>query len=169
MKYVFISLLVLLISCQSTVRYTSGKNLTDDYSDTSSNTTGDNNDSNIDAGRMSKIIAGYLRTPYKSGGVDKNGIDCSGLVLAVYDDYNSTQLPRNTGKLYNKLKDVDHKKISYGDLVFFALNSSGVSHVGIYVGNNKFVHASKSRGVVIDSIKDKYYSKSFMGIRRVLW
>jgi murein DD-endopeptidase / murein LD-carboxypeptidase len=169
MRYAVICFLILIIACQSTVRYTSEGDLTDSPADNSEENSGDYSAGTVDSGRMNKIIAGYLRTPYKNGGVDKNGIDCSGLVMAVYNEYNSTRLPRNTGKLYSKLRNVEYKTIAYGDLVFFALNGSGVSHVGIYVGNKKFVHASKSRGVVIDSMNEDYYVNSFKGVRRVLW
>jgi len=169
MRYVVICFLIIFVACQSAVRYSSGRNLTENNTDNSDEDSTVSFTGTVDAGRMNKIIAGYLRTPYKSGGVDKNGIDCSGLVMVVYNEYNSTKLPRNTGKLYNKLKNVESKKIAYGDLVFFALNSSGVSHVGIYIGNNKFVHASKARGVMINSMNEEYYSKSFRGARRVLW
>ena len=110
---------------------------------------------------MGKIIAGYLRTPYQLGGSGKLGIDCSGLVYVIYRDYNSTRLPKNTEKLYRDLKRVDYKNCRYGDLLFFSFDRTQVSHVGIYVGNNKFVHASKSRGVIISSMNEDYYRDNY--------
>jgi lipoprotein Spr len=122
----------------------------------------------VDAERMSRIIKGYLGTPYRSGGYGKLGVDCSGLVYAVYRDYANLHLPPNSRKLFGKLRRVSAQNLRYGDLVFFSLNGKHASHVGIYVGNDKFAHASVSRGVIVSSLEDKSYRGSFVGARRVL-
>jgi len=109
-----------------------------------------------------------MGTPYRSGGYGKLGIDCSGLVYAVYRDYAGLHLPPSTKKLFNGLERVSYRDLNYGDLVFFSINGKHASHVGIFVGDDKFVHASKSRGVVLGSLTDKYYRQTFVGARRVL-
>jgi len=152
-----------VIACQSTVRYTSNRAYSDIYVDDGSS------DGSVIAARMGRVIAGYLHVPYEKGGRDKSGIDCSGLVSAIYDEYNGTRLPPNSRKLYNNLKSVEYRNIKYGDLLFFSLNGSKISHVGIYVGNGKFVHASESKGVIISSLKESYFKNSFEGVRRVFW
>ena len=168
MKY-FLTLAILqLFACQSAVRYTSSANIAD--LPVSSGGLIDNGQSGpIDQGRMGKIIAGYLRTPYKVGGTGKLGLDCSGLVFVVYRDYNNSHLPVSAVSLFKSLKTVEYKDIKYGDLVFFSFDGTEVSHVGIYVGNDKFVHASQSNGVIISSIVEDYYRASYKGSRRVLW
>ena len=168
MRYMILLLALSLVACQSTVRYTSGGDVYDpDVNNQPSS--GEQSGSVVVPASMGKIIAGYLRTPYKSGGMNKDGIDCSGLIHVVYKQYNGTRLPVNSGKLFNNLRSVEYENIKYGDLIFFNLNGAGISHVGIYVGNQKFVHASKSRGVIISSMKENYYRNAFKGARRVLW
>lgn len=175
MRILIILLLSTFLSCQSAVRYTSGRELTTGSYGNGTETTGHsentqiNQSGSIDQSTMGKIIAGYLRTPYQLGGTGKLGIDCSGLVYVVYRDYNSTRLPKNTDKLYHDLKRVDYQNCHYGDLLFFSFDNTNVSHVGIYVGNNKFVHASQSRGVIISSMNEDYYRNNYKGARRVIW
>jgi len=163
------------LACQSNVRYTSGREISTAASGGISTNSSGNNHANtnysgtVDQSTMGKIIAGYLRTPYQLGGTGKLGIDCSGLVYVIYRDYNSTRLPKTTNKLYHDLKRVDYKNCRYGDLLFFSFDRTDVSHVGIYVGNDKFVHASKARGVIISSMNEDYYRNNYKGARRVLW
>ncbi len=169
MKFAVVFILAMALGCQPAVRFTS------DHSTPAPGKSTEKPDINEDSGgtvnqdKMGKVIAKYLYTPYKLGGTGKLGIDCSGLVYVVYRDYNATRLPANTDDLFRRLRRIDYKDIAYGDLVFFSFDGSDVSHVGIYVGNDKFVHASKSRGVVITKINDEYYRKAYRGARRVLW
>lgn len=175
MRYFICLIVLILLACQSNVRYTSGREISTAASGGNSSNPSQNDNFNpghsgkIDQSTMGKIIAGYLRTPYQLGGTGKLGIDCSGLVYVVYRDYNSTRLPKSTDKLYRDLKRVDYKNCKYGDLLFFSFDRTEVSHVGIYVGNNKFVHSSKSRGVIISSMNEDYYRNNFTGARRVMW
>jgi len=171
MRYAVLFILVMAVGCQPAIRFTSdhGRPVSKKTTQSPDNDHYTYNSGAVDKDRMSKVIAGYLYTPYKLGGTGKLGIDCSGLVYVVYRDYNSTRLPANTDKLFNRLKRVNYKDIAYGDLVFFSFDGSDVSHVGIYVGHDKFVHASKSRGVVITKINDEYYRSAYKGARRVVW
>jgi lipoprotein Spr len=124
--------------------------------------------SKINVQKMNHIINSYMGSPYKKNGTSRLGIDCSGLVREVYRRYSGISLPHDTKKLYALVKKVDKKYLLYGDLVFFAFNSREVSHVGIYIGEKEFVHASSSQGVIVSSINDEYYRKNYAGARRVI-
>lgn len=122
----------------------------------------------VDVARLSSIVEDYVGTKYRSGGYGKLGVDCSGLVYAVYRDYGNIHLPPNTKKLYTQLPRVSYREIQYGDLVFFSLEGKHASHVGIYVGDDKFVHASRSQGVICSSLTEEYYLSAYVGARRVI-
>lgn len=124
--------------------------------------------SKINKNKMSYIINSYLGTPYKNNGTSRLGIDCSGLVREVYRRYSGINLPHDTKKLLTLVKKVEKKNLLYGDLVFFAFESREVSHVGIYIGEGEFVHASISEGVIISALNDEYYRKGYVGARRVV-
>jgi lipoprotein Spr len=168
---VMLAAVVALVGCEPSVRYSpnpskpavdrSAGYIEPDASDTG------RGESSIDTDRMRKIIEGYLGTSYRSGGYGKLGIDCSGLVYAVYRDLDNLHLPTSSKKLFNTLRRVSYRDLKYGDLVFFSLNGKHASHVGLYIGDNKFVHASESRGVIISSLTEEYYRQSYVGARRV--
>lgn len=114
-----------------------------------------------------KNARSYLGVPYKWGGTTSKGFDCSGFTQVVFKN-NGTSIPRTTGQQYKTGKAVSKSNLQQGDLVFFNTTGRGVSHVGIFVGNNNFIHASTSRGVMISSINDPYYWGSrYIGARRV--
>lgn len=106
-------------------------------------------------------IAGWLGAPYLYGGTNINGVDCSGLAQAVYRRVYNIDLERVTINMAQRTRRVNRRNLREGDLVFFKINLRKVSHVGIYISNNKFVHASTSRGVVISDLDENYYSSRF--------
>lgn len=112
-----------------------------------------------------------IGTPYSWGGDDADGFDCSGLVLYVFREIAGLELPRTARAQRSEGKTVSAKKeLRPGDLVFFATRGRGVtSHVGIYIGQNKFVHAPR-RGtkVRVDDMKTAYWSKRYLGARAYL-
>ena len=112
-----------------------------------------------------------IGTPYSWGGDDADGFDCSGLVLYVYREIAGLELPRTARAQRSEGKTVSAKKeLRPGDLVFFATRGRGItSHVGIYIGQNKFVHAPR-RGtkVRVDDMKTAYWSKRYLGARAYL-
>ena len=109
-----------------------------------------------------------LNIPYRFGGSSFIGIDCSAYVQKVYGFLNMP-IPRSAREQYHVGESVDKEDLSMGDLVFFRTYASFPSHVGIYLGNNLFIHAS-SRGkkVTIDSLETPYYFKRFIGAKRLL-
>jgi peptidoglycan endopeptidase LytE len=110
----------------------------------------------------------YLGTPYRWGGEGPSGVDCSGLVSLVYSPY-VPHFPRSTYDQWTVGVVVDRAALAPGDLVFFDTDGSGPSHVGIYVGADRFVHPSASAGrVVVDLLTEPYYASRYLGARRVL-
>ena len=111
--------------------------------------------------------ARWVGTPYKSGGKDRSGIDCSGLSCRIYENVYQVKLSRRSEDQYRK-DCRQHKKrrhLKSGDLVFF--HSTGkrrrVNHVGIYLKENLFIHASSSRGVCVDNLDDDYWTRRWLG------
>ena len=107
----------------------------------------------------------WIGTPYKYGGEDKRGIDCSGLVLNVYKSALDIKLPRNSGEQAKYCSPLQKNQLMPGDLIFFATGSSRkrVSHVGIYVGDGRMVHSSASSGVVVSDIESDYFVRTYAG------
>jgi Cell wall-associated hydrolases (invasion-associated proteins) len=117
---------------------------------------------------LKREINEWLGTPYKYGGNDKKGVDCSGFVQQVYKKVYHLNLPRTSSDIYSFCKKIKLPDLREGDLVFFDYEGKGVSHVGIYLSDNKFVHASSSKGVVISDLTNSYNKKKFVGAGRVL-
>lgn len=104
---------------------------------------------------------------YRYGGTSRSGFDCSGFTRYIYAKY-GVALPHSSRAQYSHGKPVSRNELEKGDLVFFRTTRQGISHVGIYIGDGKFVHASnRSRGVVVDSLGSAYYSTRYVGARRV--
>lgn len=118
--------------------------------------------------RLMLFAKKMLDIPYKFGGNSILGIDCSAYVMKVYSLI-GINLPRSAREQFTKGEPVDKEDLSIGDLVFFRTYASFPSHVGIYLGNNLFIHASsKKKKVTIDSIDAPYYLKRFIGAKRVI-
>ncbi len=109
----------------------------------------------------------YKGVPYKYGGASSKGFDCSGFVMFVYNEHGK-KLPRSADKQYETGKAVKPKDLAPGDLVFFTTTEKGASHVGIFVGDGKFIHASSSKGVIVSALGDIYWKPRYLGARRIL-
>ena len=114
--------------------------------------------------KLIKEAKSWIGTKYKYGGHSREGSDCSGFVLQVYKAVYDLKLPRSSKEQYTFCKKISKNKMRVGDLVFFATGKSKdvVSHVGIYIGNNEFIHASSSKGVVISNLDQNYYVRTFV-------
>lgn len=106
----------------------------------------------------------WMGTRYRLGGSTKSGIDCSALVQILYVTQYGINLPRTAREQYEATERISRTNLKEGDLVFFN-TQGGVSHVGIYLQNNKFFHASSS-GVTISDLFDTYWEKRFIGVGR---
>jgi cell wall-associated NlpC family hydrolase len=110
---------------------------------------------------------GYRGTPYRNGGSDPSGFDCSGFVQWVFAQH-GTRLPREVRDQFRAGEEIDMDEVQPGDLVFFETVARGASHVGIALGNDEFVHAPSSRGVVrVERYTGSYWSPRLVGARRV--
>lgn len=105
-----------------------------------------------------EYIDGWIGVPYKWAGNTKEGVDCSGFICAVYKDVFSKQLKRSATDIAKDCEIISKEELHEGDLVFFDISSAN-SHVGIYLTNNKFIHASSSKGVMISDLTHAYYIK----------
>ena len=113
-------------------------------------------------------VAGWLGTPYQYGGTTKAGADCSGFAKEVYLDVYGINLERVTVNMAQSSRRISKRNLREGDLVFFRINGRRISHVGIYLSNNKFIHASTSRGVIVSDLDENYYSRNFAFGGRVI-
>jgi len=122
---------------------------------------------NYVAGRIISMSMDYLGVPYVFGGTSPYGFDCSGYVQYVFAKA-GINLPRTADVQYEVGTPVSTAELIPGDLVFFETYTYGASHVGIYVGDGNFIHASSSRGVTVSSLGQAYYSSHYIGARRIL-
>lgn len=106
----------------------------------------------------------WIGTPYRYGGDNKHGMDCSGLVVTVYKSALDIKLPRSSSEQAEYCSPLNKNQLMPGDLLFFRTGSSKkISHVGIYVGDNKMVHSSTSSGVVVSDLSADYYVNTYAG------
>ncbi len=109
----------------------------------------------------------YIGTPYLYGGLTKDGIDCSGLVFTAVRDSTGIQLPRTVNALYSFVSIIPDSKKQKGDLVFFKTVESRISHVGIYIGKDQFIHSisdGPNTGVIVSSLKENYWKTRYAGV-----
>jgi cell wall-associated NlpC family hydrolase len=105
--------------------------------------------------------------PYRDGGIDPSGFDCSGFVRYVYEQH-GVAMPRQVRDQFRIGKNVDRDRLEPGDLVFFSTIAPGASHVGIVIGGDQFIHAPTERGVVrVESLTQEYWASRFIGAKRV--
>ena len=111
----------------------------------------------------------WLGVRYRKGGMDRNGINCSGLTARMYLAVTGIALPRTAQDQSKVWELVSRTDLRSGDLIFFVtLQQQVVDHVGIYQGDGKFVHASPSKGVVVSSLLQDYYMQRYHSARRVV-
>ncbi len=174
-KYILFSLSVVLLlsSCQSVVRFTNNV-----YKNNNSNTynTNEHNSNNIKKNdysirtlnsRQVELVNSaekWIGTPYQYGGTGSNGIDCSAFVQNVFSSI-GVELPRTAQQQYNYLQRISENELQPGDLVFFGRNGT-ITHVGIYIGNGYMIHSSSSSGVIKQNLETYSGYPSIAGFGR---
>lgn len=122
---------------------------------------------NIKNEKLYKFIDDWYAVPYKYAGKDKNGIDCSGFTGVLCSAVYNKKVSASSRSIYDETKRISVSELKEGDLVFFIINGKNVSHVGVYLQHNKFVHASTRRGVIISDLNEPYYKKYYHGAGRI--
>lgn len=105
----------------------------------------------------------WMGVPYKYGGNDKKGVDCSGFINNIFPLVYQVSVPRSSAQLFKEATPVDKNNLKEGDLVFFKINTREVGHAGIFLFQDYFVHASTSKGVMISRLGEDYWRKYFVG------
>ena len=123
--------------------------------------------SNLLARRIVQSSMQYIGVPYVFGGNTPSGFDCSGYVRYVFAQA-GIYLPRMADEQYYSTTPISTTELRAGDLVFFTTYTYGPSHVGIYLGDGQFIHASSSRGVTITSLSGSYWTSAYIGARRAI-
>lgn len=107
----------------------------------------------------------WLGVPYRYAGLSRKGLDCSGFTFLIYQKVYGKSIPRSTSDLSKmKMQNVSKRNLKAGDLVFFATsnkNKNRISHVGIYLKEGRFIHASTSKGVIVSHLDEGYYSRTW--------
>ena len=116
---------------------------------------------------IKSIAMSHIGAPYRYGGRDARGFDCSGLVCHIYFEATGVRLPHSTRKHYKSSFEISRGEAVAGDLVFFAIYGGHPDHVGLMLNKKEFIHSSKSRGVIVSSLNEKYYKKRFLSVRRL--
>ncbi len=111
--------------------------------------------------KLYQFVYEWLGTPYRLGGDSKGGIDCSKFSLAVYEKVFNTTIGYNSRNQYQNVTPVRKGELEAGDLVFFKIRSKSITHVGVYLGDDKFAHASSSRGVMVSNLNEAYWKRYY--------
>jgi lipoprotein Spr len=165
--FIFFIGMALLVSSCSTIQFSNPGTKTDidNHSDKKrslySEKLGIELNPSFDAALIKEVID-WLGTPYKYSGTDKSGTDCSGFVMQVYKTVYGIQTERSASTMYEKSTLVKREKLKQGQLVFFKINTSKVGHVGIFLQDPYFIHASSSKGVMVSSLDATYWTKYFV-------
>ncbi|MDF1880213.1 C40 family peptidase [Sulfurimonas sp. MAG313] len=168
MKYIFYSLMILLVlSGCSRKPHTYNKPSTNHKKTTHTST------KRVSSPKKSSLLnrlyaqhRAWKGTPYRYGGLSKNGVDCSGFVYQTYKQLFKIKLPRSTKDQVRQGKRVYVSQLRAGDLVFFKTGRN-VRHVGIYLEKGKFLHASSSKGVMISTLLTGYWKSKYWQSRRL--
>lgn len=115
-----------------------------------------------------QIIKSWYRTPYRWGGRSRKGVDCQGFVAVVHNSYQNFDLPGGAGSQFAVCDRVAKNQLQTGDLVFFTIGTYSISHVGVYLKDGKFAHASSGGyGVIISDLNESYYKRWYFSGGRV--
>jgi cell wall-associated NlpC family hydrolase len=118
--------------------------------------------------KMMDLILTWMGTPYDYGGETRSGTDCSGFTMQMFRQSAGISLPRTTEEQVKLGSPVQRDNLKFGDLIFFNTTGQNPSHVGIYIGDDMFAHASVSFGVTLSSMYSSYYKKRYTEARRII-
>ncbi len=118
--------------------------------------------------KLYQFVYDWIGTPYRLGGGTKKGIDCSGFAFELYNKVFSTLIGNNSRNIFSMVNPIKKEELKEGDLVFFKIGSRSITHVGVYMGNNKFAHASTSKGVMISDLNEAYWTRYYYKGGRLL-
>lgn len=121
----------------------------------------------IENPRLVHLFEDWKGTPYRYGGSSRKGIDCSGFVSMLYDSVYKSMLLGGSADIFRKLQPIEREELKEGDLVFFRIKKSRISHVGLYLSNDKFIHATTRGGVMMSDLKEPYYRRYFYKAARM--
>lgn len=116
--------------------------------------------------RLKRVAEPLLGSPYRTGGESTDGFDCSGFVRTVLRAFGQDLAGRSSPSYYTQGEPVPKDRLQTGDLLFFADHRRSIGHVGIYLAEGKFIHASVQRGVMVSGLDEKYYKAKYKGARR---
>lgn len=114
-----------------------------------------------------ELIHDWIGVPHKDNGCSKSGTDCSCFIKMLLTEVYRKDVGRSSHEMFTKTQRIESKDLREGDLVFFKIKSVKVSHVGLYLNENKFVHVSSSKGVMISGLDETYFKNSFVGAGRI--
>jgi lipoprotein Spr len=174
-KYILaIALLLNMLACKHQQTVTKSKDPSSNKSEKTSNSLKKQyaiklgvSESDIKNETLYQFINEWQGVPYKYAGKDKAGIDCSGLTSTLYLKVYKKTISSNTKALVGEVKKISESDLKEGDLVFFNTNGKSVSHVGVYLQNHKFVHASTKKGVMISDMNEAYFKQTYVSSGRV--
>ena len=115
----------------------------------------------IKKSKLLQFVSDWYGVPYKYGGCQKTGVDCSCFTSLLCEKVYQLKMPRSASDMYKECVKVTPSEMREGDLVFFKIDGNSISHVGVYLRDKLFVHSSTSKGVIINSMDEAYYKKFF--------
>ena len=118
--------------------------------------------------RLSQFVNDWLSTPHLMGGKSKAGVDCSGFTSVLYATVFHKTIKGSSAEMADMVQKIEPEDLQEGDLVFFKIGSSRVSHVGVYLSQSRFAHATLKRGVMISSLNEPYYQRYFSSAGRIV-
>jgi murein DD-endopeptidase / murein LD-carboxypeptidase len=118
-------------------------------------------------GKLYSFVLDWYGVPYRYGGCQKNGVDCSCFASLLCQSVYGYSLPRQAGEIFKGCKQLGLEDVREGDLLFFKIGSTKITHVAVYLRNRYFVHASTSRGVMVNSLGEAYFKKYFFSAGRM--
>ncbi len=120
----------------------------------------------VRSSKLYSFISEWYGTPYKYGGCGRDGVDCSCFTGTLFQKVYGKTIARSSSQLWKECDHIKTRNLEEGDLVFFKIGSKDVSHVGVYLKDNKFVHASTKKGVMISSLDEQFFKDTYHGAGR---